>query len=94
MRVLSQCSTGLGRHARRKGAGGAGKHSLVVLTYDEAAEITGVARRTIERLIAVGEGPAVIELSSRRRGILETDLRVWLQRRRRSPSGEARSPPL
>jgi excisionase family DNA binding protein len=61
-----------------------GKHSLVVLTYDEAAEITGVARRTIERLISVGEGPVFIEISPRRRGILESDLIGWLHKRRRA----------
>ena len=61
----------------------------------KAAAISGVARRTLERLIAVGEGPAQsIELSPRRRGILETDLRVWIQRRRRSPPGEAQPPSL
>jgi hypothetical protein len=89
MRVLSQCSTGLGRRTRRKVAGRVGKHSLVVLTYDEAAEIAGVARRTIERLIAVSKGPAVVELSPRRRGILESDLITWLHKRRRTAPIEA-----
>jgi hypothetical protein len=37
-----------------------------------------------ERLIAVGEGPAVVELSPRRRGILESDLISWLHQRRRT----------
>jgi hypothetical protein len=87
MRVLSQCSTGLGRRTRRKGAGRPGKHRLVVYTYNEAATITGVARRTLERLIAVGEGPAIIELSPRRRGILESDLINWLRKHRRASPG-------
>jgi hypothetical protein len=91
MRSLSQCSTGLGRHTRRKGAGRAVNNPLVVYTYNEAAEIAGVARRTLERLIAIGQGPAIIELSPRRRGILKTDLQAWLQRHRRSPSGEAQA---
>jgi hypothetical protein len=37
--------------------------------------ITGVAGRTLERLIALDEGPGVIELSPRWRGILETIFR-------------------
>ena len=73
---MSQCSTGLGRHARRNAAALGGKTALTVYSYNQAAAITGLARRTLERLIALGEGPAIIELSSRRRGILETDLRV------------------
>jgi predicted DNA-binding transcriptional regulator AlpA len=83
MRVLSQCSTGLGRHARRNAAARGGKTALTVYTYNQAAAITGVARRTLERLIAVGEGPAIIELSPRRRGVLESDLISWLHKRRR-----------
>jgi hypothetical protein len=85
MRVLSQCSTGLGRHARRHSARRAWKRGLFVYSYNEAAAIAGVARRTLERLIALGEGPPVIELSPRRRGILENDLIGWLHERRRPP---------
>ena len=84
MRVLSRCSTGLGRHARRNRRRAGGKHALIVYAYDEAAAITGLARRTLERLIALGEGPAIIELSPRRRGILESDLISWLHKRRRA----------
>jgi predicted DNA-binding transcriptional regulator AlpA len=62
--------------------------SLVVYSLSEAARITGLARRTLERLIQVGQRPPIIELSPRRRGILASDLRDWLQRRRRSPPGE------
>jgi hypothetical protein len=84
MRDLSRCSTGLGRHARRNAAARGGKTALTVYSYNQAAAITGLARRTLERLIALGEGPAIIELSPRRRGILETDLITWLQKRRRT----------
>ena len=87
MRVLSQFSTDLERRRRRKGAGRAVKRGLIVYTYNEAAEITGVARRTLERLIVIGQGPAVIELSPRRRGILESDLIVWLRKHRRPAPG-------
>jgi hypothetical protein len=37
-------------------------------------------------LIALSEGPAIIELSPRRRGILESDLIIWLHKRRRTAS--------
>jgi hypothetical protein len=61
-----------------------GKTALTVYSYNQAAAITGLARRTLERLIALGEGPAIIELSPRRRGILESDLIRWLHKRRRA----------
>ena len=64
-----------------------------VLSYDEAAGRAGFVRRTLERLISVGEGPAVIELSTRRRGILEDDLTTWLMSRRRPAPGTADSAP-
>jgi hypothetical protein len=60
------------------------------LIYNYAGAIDGVACRTLERLIAPGEGPAVIELSPSRRGIIDTDLQAWLKQRRRSPPSEAR----
>jgi len=56
-----------------------------VLSYDEAAGRAGFVRRTLERLISVGDGPAVINLSVRRRGILESDLENWLLGRRLPP---------
>ena len=58
---------------------------MQVLSYNEAAAKAGIVRRTLERLISVGEGPATVELSARRRGILETDLDDWLLKRRRPP---------
>jgi predicted DNA-binding transcriptional regulator AlpA len=61
---------------------------MQVLTYNEAAAKAGVVRGTLERLIALGEGPAVINLSVRRRGILDTDLEAWLLKRRRPAPGE------
>ena len=84
MRVLSRCSTALSRHARRNAAARGGKTALTVYTYTDAAAISRLARRTIERLIALGPGPAIIELSPRRRGILESDLVSWLHKRRRA----------
>jgi hypothetical protein len=83
MRVLSRCSTGLSRHERRNPAARGGKTALTLYTYNQAAAITGLSRRTIERLIALGQGPAIIELSPRRRGVLKSDLVSWLHKRRR-----------
>jgi predicted DNA-binding transcriptional regulator AlpA len=62
---------------------------MQVLSYNQAAARAGIVRRTLERLISVGEGPATIELSTRRRGILDRDLEAWLLARRRPAPGEA-----
>jgi predicted DNA-binding transcriptional regulator AlpA len=61
---------------------------MQVLSYNEAAARAGIVRRTLERLISIGEGPATIELSARRRGILDRDLEAWLLKRRRPAPGE------
>ena len=63
---------------------------MQVLSYNQAAAKAGIVRRTLERLISVGEGPATIELSARRRGILDRDLEAWLLARRRPAPGEER----
>jgi hypothetical protein len=58
-----------------------------VLSYDEAAGRAGIVRRSLERLIAIGEGPAVVHVSARRRGVIEADLEHWLLSRRRATPG-------
>ena len=63
-----------------------------ILNYEEAAGRMGVVRRSLERLIARGEGPSVIFLSPRRRGILESDFEQWLMSRRRAAPGEILTP--
>jgi predicted DNA-binding transcriptional regulator AlpA len=61
---------------------------MQVLSYNEAAARAGIVRRTLERLISLGEGPATIEISKRRRGVLDRDLDAWLLKRRRPAPGE------
>ncbi|MGJ0510664.1 MAG: helix-turn-helix transcriptional regulator [Methylocystis sp.] len=58
-----------------------------VLTYGEAAKRIGIARRSLERLIAKGEGPAIVHITARRRGIMEADLEKWLLSRRHPSPG-------
>jgi hypothetical protein len=60
-----------------------------VLSYNEAAERAGIVRRSLQRLIACGDGPAIVHVSIRRRGVIEADLERWLLSRRRAPPGEA-----
>ena len=60
-----------------------------VLSYNEAAERAGIVRRSLERLIACGDGPAIVHVSIRRQGVIEADLERWLLSRRRAPPGEA-----
>ncbi|CAJ0853425.1 hypothetical protein AMST5_00646 [freshwater sediment metagenome] len=58
-----------------------------VLSYDEAAGRANIVRRSLERLIARGEGPSIIHISVRRRGVREDDLETWLLSRRRAAPG-------
>jgi hypothetical protein len=49
------------------------------------ARETGISISTLNRQIASGDGPAVVALSARRKGIRRRDRREWLSRRTRSP---------
>jgi predicted DNA-binding transcriptional regulator AlpA len=62
---------------------------MQVFSLTEAAARAGFARRSLERLIAVGEGPSTIQLSPRRVGILDEDLMRWLLARRKLAPGDA-----
>ena len=55
---------------------------MQVLSLDQAAYKAGIVRRTLERLLADGLGPAKVQLSKRRVGILDSDLDRWLASRR------------
>jgi len=61
-----------------------------VLSYPQAAERSNLSKRQLEREISLGRGPAIINISPRRRGILESDLETWLlSRRRPSPASKS-----
>jgi predicted DNA-binding transcriptional regulator AlpA len=62
-----------------------------VLTYAECCQRASIVRRTFERLLACGEGPTVLHLSPRRRGVLESDFEAWLRSRRKPAPGDAAS---
>jgi predicted DNA-binding transcriptional regulator AlpA len=63
--------------------------SSQVLSLDQAAARAGIVRRTLDRLRSVGEGPAEVQVSARRVGILETDFEAWIAARRRPAPGKA-----
>jgi predicted DNA-binding transcriptional regulator AlpA len=63
--------------------------NMKVLSYNEAAKRGKITRRTLERQIADGVGPATVQLSKRRVGIFESDFEAWLLKRRRPAPGEA-----
>jgi hypothetical protein len=60
-----------------------------VITLQEAADRASFTLRTLQREFALGRGPATIVLSTRRRGILESDFEAWLLSRRRAAPGES-----
>ena len=62
---------------------------MQVLSLDQAAFRAGIVRRTLERLLAEGTGPAKVQVSKRRVGILESDLERWINSRRSRAPGEA-----
>jgi hypothetical protein len=49
------------------------------------ADIIGVSLSTLNRLIAKGQGPPVLELSERRKGSMRRHWRPWLASRTRWP---------
>jgi hypothetical protein len=62
---------------------------MKVLNYDECAERANVVRRTWDRIIENGKGPPSVEISARRRGVIDVDFEAWLLQRRRLPPGWA-----
>lgn len=62
---------------------------MQLITRKQAAERAAISLRHLERLIACGEGPAVIRLGVRRVAISETDFANWIASRRQAAPGEA-----
>jgi hypothetical protein len=60
-----------------------------VLSYNEVAERADITRRSFERIVAAGEGPAIVHVSKCRVGVLDVDLDKWLLSRRHAAPGEA-----
>ena len=54
-----------------------------VISVRQAAEKVGLSVPTFRRVIAAGEGPPLIQLSTRRLGIRESDVTKWLDHRER-----------
>jgi predicted DNA-binding transcriptional regulator AlpA len=57
---------------------------LKVLTLKEWARLTGVSFQTAKRLIAAGEGPRIIQLSTKRMGVRMIDAARWSEQRLRA----------
>jgi len=76
-------SAGMSRAERYAIAVSGGGGALIVYTYAEAAAIVGLSKRTLERLLAEGQGPEVIKLSRRRFGVTNPALRAWIETRKR-----------
>ena len=65
----------------------------LMLSVDQAAQRAGISRRTLDRLLSLGEGPTTYRVSIRRLGIREADLEVWLSSRRRlAPATDVGAP--
>jgi excisionase family DNA binding protein len=58
-----------------------------VISIRQAAEKVGVSVPTFRRVIEAGEGPPVIQLSTRRLGVRESDVSKWLNDRVRDHLG-------
>lgn len=62
-----------------------------VLNYREAAAFLGISPATFERLIYGGDGPPLVVLSERRRGVRLRDLIDWIEARREAAAPAPRS---
>jgi predicted DNA-binding transcriptional regulator AlpA len=57
---------------------------LKVLTLKEWARLTGLSFQTAKRLIASGDGPRIIQLSTKRMGVRMIDAARWSEQRLRA----------
>jgi predicted DNA-binding transcriptional regulator AlpA len=59
-----------------------------VLSLRELDQLLGTSPATRKRIFAAGEGPPIIQLSARRRGVRVRDYQTWLNQRT-VPSNQA-----
>jgi predicted DNA-binding transcriptional regulator AlpA len=57
-----------------------------VYTLREWAQLNALSLRTARRLVAEGNGPRIIQLTSRRVGVRESDAAAWQAARVRGPA--------
>jgi hypothetical protein len=50
---------------------------LRVYSIEEWAALSGISKRSCEELLATGEGPPLVRLTPKRRGIRAIDLANW-----------------
>ena len=65
------------------------------ISLQEGADRSNQSLRTLQRQIAEGKGPPILEISEWRRGILESDFEDWLLTRQRlvlEPPASKRGP--
>jgi predicted DNA-binding transcriptional regulator AlpA len=65
---------------------------LRILSLKETADRSNLSLRQLQRIIALGEGPATIQLSKRRVGIDEADHEAWLISRKKPVAPKAAQP--
>lgn len=63
-----------------------------VISLEEGARRLDLSRRTFDRIIAEGEGPGIVHISARRRGIIETEFEQWMLKRRHAPPADTYRP--
>jgi hypothetical protein len=81
-------STDFGDHVQRVIGGAKAKTVDEVFDLSQAADHIGIHRKTLERMLADGTGPAILHITDKRRGILGSDLENWLRTRRRVPASQ------
>ena len=57
---------------------------LKVMTLGEFAKLNGFSLQTAKRLVADGQGPAIIQLSRKRMGVRTIDAARWSESRLRT----------
>jgi len=61
----------------------------IVETLQEVADAGGLSLRGLQRKISLGQGPPIVHLSPRRRGVIRRDRKEYYRSLRRFPPGYA-----